>query len=70
MGKVVTPRSQTQQGQLVTKLETHLQNILVGNVNTIQGDSTKTSSIMYFQTERRSEGRNITGMCVISDTIV
>ena len=41
MGRVVNLWPQTQQGQPVTKLETPLQNILVGNVNTIKESSTK-----------------------------
>ena len=41
IGQVVDSQFQTQPGQPVTKLETHLQTILVGNANTIQGFSIK-----------------------------
>ena len=41
MGQVANSRSQTQQEQPVTKLETPLGTMLVGNVNTILGRSIK-----------------------------
>ena len=67
-GQVVNSRSQTQQGQPVTKLETPLQTILVRNVNMIQGRSIKTTSIRYSQ--RRSDGKHFIGRCVFSNTLV
>ena len=68
MGRMVNSWSQKKQSQPVTKLETPLQTILVGNANTIQGCSMKTSSIRYPQ--RRSDGKNIIGRCVFPNTLV
>ena len=48
-GLVVNPRPQTLYRQQVTAPETFLQNILVGNVNTIQGSPVTTSSIRRYQ---------------------
>ena len=44
------------------------QNIIVGNVNTIQRSFLATSSIRFSQ--RRSEGRHIPGRCIIVDRSV
>ena len=67
MGRMGNSWSQTMQGQLVTKLETLLKTILVGNVKSIQGRSMKTSSIRNSQS--RSDGKNIIGRCVFPDTL-
>ena len=53
--------------QPVTKPETHLQNNLIWNINTIQESSTATCLIRYSQ--RRSPGQNIV-LCVISYTLL
>ena len=67
MGQVVNTRSQTQQGQPVTKLETPLQTILVGNVNTIQGRSKKRVQFGILK-----EGPMVKHLwvCVFSETLI
>ena len=66
MGQVVNPTPQTPRWQPVTTSETPLQDILIGNINTIQRIFIATRSILYYQ--RRSEDTNMPERCEIADT--